>query len=144
MIFDKQNLFSDAQAITATAASTNTIDLGKTGTVMGESAPVARDMGAGMNVPLRVQVVEDFTNLTSLTIAIQTDDNEAFSSAKTVLSQTLTLAELKAGAVAGALRFVPRGVAERYVRLHYTVTGSAPNRGRITAGIVMGHQENPA
>ena len=37
MIFDKQNLFSDAQAITADAASTNVIDLGPTGTPVGGS-----------------------------------------------------------------------------------------------------------
>ena len=57
MLLDAQNLFSDAQAITATAASTNVIDTGS-----------AKDDGKGAGVPLLIQCVEDFDNLTSLTI----------------------------------------------------------------------------
>jgi hypothetical protein len=60
MIFDMQTLLSDAQAITATAASTNIIDLGPI------NAGFARDIGKGRHIPLRVQVVEAFNNLTSL------------------------------------------------------------------------------
>lgn len=142
MIFDKQNLFSEGQAITATAASTNVIDLGKTGTVAGEGAALKRDIGPGTPIPLRVQVVEGFNTLTSLGVALQVSADEAFTSPVTVNSQTLTLAELTAGAVFGGLYYVPRGTNLRYVRLNYTVTGTAPTAGKITAGIVAGHQEN--
>ncbi|WP_407027116.1 phage major capsid protein, partial [Cronobacter sakazakii] len=40
----------------------------------------AKDVGKGGDVPLLIQVVEGFNNLTSLTVAVQTDDNAAFSS----------------------------------------------------------------
>lgn len=135
MIFDQQSILSDAQAITATAASTNVIDLGPIAT------GIVRDIGKGTQTPLLIQVVESFNNLTSLTVALQTDDNEAFSSAKTVWSEVIVLASLTAGFVA-IPEFIPRGTNERYMRLNYTVTGTAPTTGKITAGITMGNQSN--
>lgn len=135
MIFDQQTLLSDAQSVLATAASTNVIDLGpiKSGLV--------RDIGKGQPIPLRIQVVETYNTLTSLTFALQVDDNEAFSSAKTVWSQVVVLADLKAGKVI-VPEWIPRGTDERYMRLNYTVTGTAPTTGKITAGVVMGAQSN--
>jgi hypothetical protein len=141
MIFDSTNLFSSAQAITATAVSTNVIDLGATGRVLGGSANLVRDIGLGQSIPLRIQVVEAFNTLTSLTVTIQVDDNEAFSSATTVGAQTIALAGLTLGAVFNGLYFVPPKTNERYVRLNYTVVGTAPTLGKITAGFVMAHQE---
>ncbi len=135
MIFDQQSILSDAQAITATAASTNVIDLGPIAT------GIVRDIGKGTQTPLLIQVVEAFNNLTSLTVALQVDDNEAFSSAKTVWSEVVVLASLTAGFVA-IPEFIPRGTNERYMRLNYTVTGTAPTTGKITAGITMGNQSN--
>ena len=135
MIFDRQSILSVAQAITATAASTNVIDLGPIAT------GIVRDIGKGTQTPLLIQVVESFNNLTSLTVALQTDDNEAFSSAKTVWSEVIVLASLTAGFVA-IPEFIPRGTNERYMRLNYTVTGTAPTTGKITAGITMGNQSN--
>ncbi|RWF70081.1 MAG: hypothetical protein EOQ34_19865 [Mesorhizobium sp.] len=135
MIFDMQTLLSDAQAITATAASTNTIDLGPIAT------GIVRDIGKGKPIPLRIQVVEAFNNLTSLTVALQTDDNTGFASAKTVWSQVVVLADLIAGKVI-VPEWIPRGTDERYMRLNYTVTGTAPTTGKITAGVVMGAQSN--
>ncbi len=38
--------------------------------------------------------------------------------------------------------YVPRGTNLRYVRLNYTLVGTAPTTGKVTAGIVAGHQEN--
>lgn len=141
MIFDTQALFSDAQAITATAASTNYYDRRAFGTVVGGSAALAPDLGKGEPLPLRVQVVEAFNNLTSLAIDIQVDDNSSFSSPTTVATETIALAALKAGKVAESLKYLPAGVTERYVRLYYTVTGTAPTTGKITAGVVAAHQE---
>ncbi|TIR84193.1 MAG: hypothetical protein E5X04_01980, partial [Mesorhizobium sp.] len=120
---------------TATAASTNTIDLGPIAT------GIVRDIGKGKPIPLRIQVVEAFNNLTSLTVALQTDDNTGFASAKTVWSQVVVLADLIAGKVI-VPEWIPRGTDERYMRLNYTVTGTAPTTGKITAGVVMGAQSN--
>lgn len=129
MIFDKEGLFSDAQAITASAASTNVID-----------NKVARDIGKGEDIPLRIQVVEAFNNLTSLDVALQIDDNEAFSSATTVITTNVLLADLVAGKVIPPCE-IPRGTKERYMRLYYTVNGSAPTTGKITAGTIAGEQD---
>ncbi|TIW56683.1 MAG: hypothetical protein E5V54_11225 [Mesorhizobium sp.] len=135
MIFDMQTLLSDAQAIVATAASANIIDLGPI------ANGIVRDIGKGKPIPLRIQVVEAFNNLTSLTIALQTDDNSGFASPKTVWSQTYVLADLIAGKVI-VPEYITRGTDERYMRLNYTVTGTAPTTGKITAGVTMGSHSN--
>lgn len=141
MIMDRTLLFSDGQAITATAASTNVVDLGATGTVYGASSPMVRDIGGGAKVPLYVGVTQSFNNLTSLTITIETDDNAGFSSATTVwTSPAYTLAQLATGAKYLLPDVLPMGTNERYVRLKYTVAGTAPTLGKITAGVVDGRQ----
>ncbi|EMA2711280.1 hypothetical protein U2H84_005186, partial [Pseudomonas aeruginosa] len=49
MLFDKKLLMSNAQAITASAASTDVIDRGDT-----------KDVGRAGDIPLCIQVVEAF------------------------------------------------------------------------------------
>jgi hypothetical protein len=143
MIFDRSLLMSNAQAITATAASTDVIDLGATGTVFGNSAALVRDVGRGYEIPLRVQVVQAFNNLTSLTVAVQCDDNSGFSSARTVAtSQAVALASLAVGYVFEEIPTFQVGTNERYVRLNYTVAGTAPTTGQITAGITLANQRS--
>jgi len=142
MIFDRTGLLSDAQAITATAASTNTIDLGATGTPYGSPSALARDIG-NAQVPLSVSVTESFNNLTSITISIQVDDNTAFSSPVTVwTSPAYTLTQLATGAKYLLPDEFPVGTNERYVRLMYTLAGTAPTLGKITAGVVAARQRN--
>lgn len=142
-IMDRTLLFSDRQAITASAASTNVVDLGETGTVYGASSAVVRDIGNGTPIPLTVAITEGFNNLTSMTIAIQVDDNAGFTSAKTVsVTPAIVLADLGAGDDVTMPDYIPRGANERYMRLYYTVTGTAPTLGKITAGVSMGNQTN--
>lgn len=129
MILDQNLILSDAQAVTASAASTNVIDLA-----------VSRDIGPGYEVPLLIQVVEDFATLTSLTIDVQTDDASNFGSAVTLASQTIAVANLKAGTKT-AIQCIPAGT-KRYLRLNYTVTGSNATAGKITAGITVGDVPN--
>lgn len=134
-ILSNQNLFSDRQALTASAASTNTIDLGPI------DAGMRRDIGPGKAIPVLLQVVEDFAAGTSVQVSLQVDDNTAFSSAKTVVqTAAIPVATLKAG-YQFHLDYIPRGTDERYMRLNYTVAGT-PTAGRITAGITVGHQTN--
>lgn len=135
MIFDKQTMFSDAQAVTATVASTNAIDLGPI------ASGLARDIGKGTPVPLLVQVVEGFTNLTSLKIDLEFDSTDTFTPDKTITLGTYLLADLVVG-MQVPYQFIPDGANMRYMRLKYTVTGTAPDAGKITAGIVMGRQTN--
>ncbi len=129
MLLDQQVLFSAAQAITATAASTNVIDTGSN-----------KDVGKYGDIPLLIQVVEGFNNLTSLTVTVQTDDNSAFSSAADVLSMTIPLASLVLGYKSPVITLPMK--MERYIRLNYTVTGTAPTTGKVTAGITGGVQTN--
>lgn len=129
MLLDQQALFSAAQAITATAASTNVIDTGSN-----------KDIGKYGDIPLLIQVVEAFNNLTSLTVTVQTDDNSAFSSAVDVLTMTIPLASLVLGYKSPVITLSMK--MERYIRLNYTVTGTAPTTGKVTAGITGGVQTN--
>jgi len=129
MLLDQQAIFSAAQAITATAASTNVIDTGSN-----------KDVGKYGDIPLLIQVVEGFNNLTSLTVTVQTDDNSAFSSAADVLSMTIPLASLVLGYKSPVITLPMK--MERYIRLNYTVTGTAPTTGKVTAGITGGVQTN--
>ena len=55
MILDRQNTVSQAQAITATAVSTDTIDLSQ-----------ARDVGVGEELKFALTIDQTFNNLTTL------------------------------------------------------------------------------
>lgn len=140
-ILSNELLFSNQQAITASAASTNIVDLGAPGTPYRAAAALNRDIGAGNPIPFSLQVEEAFNNLTSLAVALQVDDDVAFGSPKTVWTETILLADLVVGKKPN-LRNLPHGVDERYMRFYYTVTGTAPTTGKVTAGISMGVQSN--
>ena len=139
MIFSAEQLFSDDQAITANADSTNVIDLGVPGTPYDAAAALNQDIGKGAKVPLLVQVTAAFDNLTSLTINLSTGSTTALGT--TIASQTIVLADLIAGKQIN-LDFLPNGIVERYLGVEYVVTGTAPTAGTITAGITMGVQTN--
>ncbi|CAA2140457.1 Bbp16 family capsid cement protein [Hyphomicrobium sp. ghe19] len=139
MILDNQTLFSDAQAITASAASTNIIDLGPI------AVGVVRDIGKGVKIPVLLQVVEAFAaaGAGTLTFALEVDDNSSFSSPKVVAT---TPAIGKAALVPGYqvnLDYIPRGTDEKFMRLNYTVATGPMTAGKVTAGVMLGgHQTN--
>lgn len=140
MILDQTNLFSDAQVVTATAASENVIDLGATGVPQpvpqgAPSVALKRDIGKGTPIDLLVQLVADTTGTPgTLTVELQVDDNEGFASAKTVESSVMQ------GTDAGSrinMRYLPVGVDERYFRLNYVEAGGTTPSYTVTAGLVM-------
>lgn len=141
MIFSAQQLFSDNQAITGTAVSTNILDTLATGTPAHALGPLEKDLGKGTPIPISIRVTEAFDALTSLNIAVEVDDNDVFSSPKEVLSQTILLADLIVGKDTG-FQYVPRGTDERYLRLNYTVVGPGPSVGKIHAGITLGNDQS--
>lgn len=143
MISDALGTFSNNQAITATAASTSSIDLGATGTPSpGHTVALKRDIGRGNKVKIRVQVTEAFATCDSLKVAIQTDDDTAFGSATTVLeTEAIAVASLTIGYVFN-LEYLPRNTDERYLRLYYTVAGSDATLGKIWAAVVEEAQDN--
>lgn len=122
MLLDQKNVFSDAQAITADAVSTNVIDLGVAG------------RGPGNNLNLIVQIVEAFNTLTSLGIQLQSSVDEAFTSPKNHQLVTEVLANLTLGKKID-LGSLPDGTL-RYVRLNYDVTGTNPTLGKVTSALL--------
>ena len=129
--------------LSASAASTNVIDLRAAGIPYGNDVAVSRDLGI-FDIPLRIQVTTAFATLTSLKVAVQVDDNSSFSSATTVLeTETIAAATLVAGYQFNIDKF-PLKTSERYVRLYYTVAGSDATAGAITAGVVAANQQDLA
>ena len=115
MILDEQGLFSNQQKITATAVSTNVLDLGK------------REISFGTPVEVFIQVTETFNNLTSLSIKVQTAIDEAFTTPVDLVEHSILLAKLTKGTVS-TIKFLPQGNLG-FMRLKYTVTGTAPTTG---------------
>lgn len=119
MLLDKTLVFSEEQAITASAASTNIIDQKAAGDAYGALWLVAK-------------VTADFATLTSLTIGVQTDSASNFSKAVTLASSgAVAAAALKEGEYVCCFR-LPAD-CKRYIRLYYTVGGSNATAGKINA-----------
>lgn len=141
MILDTSLLLSDGQAVTVSAPSTNVIDLGATGTPFGANAALVRDIGRGAELDLAVAVTQAFAGLTSLQVAVQVSpDNATWT---TVASgPAVPLASLVAGYQFKVPGSIEEGSNARYLRLSYTVTGSAATAGKVTAAIVASRQTN--
>lgn len=115
---DNDNVMSDEQAVTASAASTDVIDLGAAG------ASNARDLRLVVDVTEAVTASGGAT----VTFQLQTDSVSGFGSVQTLVE---TAAIGKATLVAGYRAWeitLPKDVL-RYVRVYYSV-GSGP----LTAG----------
>lgn len=139
MILSANQLFSDDQAITATADSTNVIDLGVPGTPFDAAATLNQDIGKGAGIPILVQVTADFNTLTSLDISISTGATTALGTK--IVTQVIPLADLVAGKQMSVV-VLPNDITERYLGIEYVVVGTNPTLGNVTAGICMGVQTN--
>lgn len=136
MILSEQQLFSDGQVATATAASTNIIDLGATGTVLKGSTALTRDIGKGRPIPIVVEVTAASGTSPTLDVAVQMDTVENFASPTAVGPAPTQMTA--AGRV--TLYVLPEQITERYLRLNYTIGGTSPSF-TIDAGIVLADQE---
>ena len=126
MLLDQNAMLSQAQAVSATAASTNTIDL----TAAGNAVPGSLFFVA--------QVDTAFTGEGSLKIALQTSDSSAFSNATELLGTTYSASLLgTAGQLLCAVP-VPAGL-KRYVRAYYTV--SSVSGGKLTCFLTDGVEQ---
>lgn len=142
MLTSEQQLFSDAQAVTTSAASTNLIDLGATGTVLCAPAALVRDIAKGKPIPIYVRhLVAAGGTSPTFQVQVQIDTDSGFGSATTVATS-----ESVAGAAAGQEQYVdvylPEGTNERYLRLNYVTGGTTPTH-TVEAGIVMAKSSNP-
>ena len=133
MILDKQNLFSEDQAITVTAVSTNIIDLGNDDALVQALNE--------KNATILCQVTETFEGGTSVKASLYKDNDVAFGSA-TLVQETdaIALASLVAGYKFPLGRILPL-MDEQYLRMTYTVVGTM-SAGKIMAGLILDDQTN--
>lgn len=138
-LFDNAGLFSENQAVTATAASTNSIDMQAMGTPAGALGALVLDAGLS-EIPILVQVTQTFAALTSLVVSVEMDDNSSFSTPTTIArSEAIPAASLVAGYKFRLPASIPEGATERYIQLRYTVAGVNATAGTIFAGVVASH-----
>lgn len=125
-MMDANLLFSDAQAVTATADSTNKIDSLKAGDAI---AP-----GARLLVQTQTAATDSGSDAT-LQVELKTSDDD---STYTSLINTGALA-FAAFSPVGTVIFdgvIPNGV-KRYLKLVYTVASGPLTAGKFDAGIVL-------
>lgn len=116
MLTDIQATLSDAQALTATADSTNYYDSG---------SAYDWSRGQAMGVLVTVGVAADITTGDeTYRFQVETDDNTSFSSATVIADKTVAAANLTVGDKV-ILPF--HGDAERYVQVVYTLGGTTPS-----------------
>lgn len=133
-ILDANLVLSNAQAITVDAISENVIRVPEAGVVPLESAQMSQQWGAGVPLPMLVQVVTTFAGLTSLAVTLETSNNADLSSATVMARSAVILAaDLVAGKNIG-LDYFPDVPLQDYVGLRYDVTGTA-TAGAITAAV---------
>lgn len=136
MPYDALLMFSDKQAITAAAVSTNTLDNGP------RSIKPTSQTGVGFpqvhstnDAKIVGKITTAFAGATAMTVALEgSNDNSTFA---VIASTTLAAADLTAGKEFGIE--VPRIHKYRYERLQYTPTGTV-TAGNITAGYADGYQ----
>lgn len=138
MLLDKGLMFSEAQAVTASAASSDTVDLGPL-----HSGNTVRDIGVGTPVEFFVQVGKEAkagVEGTTVKISLQTAKSSNFAEATEVLqSSELPVATLKSGYRYAAV--LPQGI-QRYLRVNYTVDKGPLTGGEFTAGLVLSTDAN--
>ena len=123
-------MFSQDQAVTVTAVSTN---------VLAIQPNAGDDSAPGTPKNLRIQVTEDFADCTSIAVSVETSDTEVFTVAtELVASAAVPVASLVAGMVF-SIRYLPYG-CKKFVRLKYTVVGTA-TAGTVKAGLVVNQQD---
>lgn len=131
MYLDKQAEFSDAQAVTASAISTNVVDL-FAGTASGAVNNTLRDIGTGEDVYLvvSVDVAATAAGAATVTVTLESDSTADLATSATVhaSSKAFALAEMTAGARLMAIK-LPAGSYERYLGVRFTVA-----TGPLTAG----------
>lgn len=133
MILDNNLYFSDAQAVTAAAGSTNTIDFGS----------VAQDLGVGDDLYVFVTVdvaLTDSGSDSSVTVALEGDSTTTFTpDGSTTLFTIPALAPVGSKFFAKLQPGIASGVdalAYQFARLKYTPNNGNLTTGSFTAGIV--------
>ena len=126
MITDALLRVSEDQAVTSTAVSTNTVDLG-----------TARDIGEGTPLYMNFAVTEAFANGTSITFEVITSASANLSTPTVIGSSTAVVTAALTLGKNVVVRLNPDigGKGQRYLGARYTVAGTM-NAGKVTADIV--------
>jgi hypothetical protein len=128
-ILDKHNEFSDAQAVTSTAISTNVIDLG-------DDVTTRNIGGSGLYlVVITNTTCTDSSSDATLAVTLESDSDSGLSTSVTTHYSTGAIA-FAGFATAGtvlALVEVPYGDYERYVGVRYTVASGPLTAGKFDA-----------
>lgn len=144
MYTDKENRFSDAQAVTASAIS-SVIDLGATGNVQGirVSPALSRTFGEGEELDLVIQVDEDATAAGAATVVFTLESDDQADLAGTPTVHLTSPAVAKAALVEGYQWRVtlPKGIYKRYLGVRYTVATGPLTAGKFTAFLTLDSQE---
>lgn len=142
MILDKQEEFSDSQAVTVTAISTNVIDL-----TQGTTGLTTIDIGTGESVQLVIQVDTAATAAGAATVqfSLESDSTTDLATSPTVhwQSSAIAIATLVAGYEVARLKLpsLP-GPYERYLGVRYTVATGPLTAGAFSAFLVKDSQAN--
>lgn len=135
MILDHNLIFSEAQAVTDDAYSTNYWDKGAAGNL-------------GKDPWLVVRVTEAFVSAGGATLQIElrtsagltgSDLNSSY--VKLLISKAFTVAQLAVDTVIWKVR-IPKGLL-RYTQLYYEAATSTFSAGKVTAAIVPDVEDRP-
>ncbi len=128
MFIDAQLLFSDAQAVTAAAGSTNTVDLG-----------VASDIGTGEDLYLvsvcDVAMTDGAGNTYPLVVALEGDSTTTFTPDGTQDMFTFPAASAAGTTKIAKLSPGSAPLQYQYIRVKYTPTGGNLTGGSFTTFI---------
>ncbi len=126
MILDAHNEFSDAQAVTSTAISTNVIDTGGDSTLKQLGGP-----GAVYLVVKTQTTATDSGSDATLAVTLESDSTADLATSATVHASSGTLAFADFATAGTTLMAVqlPQDAYERYLGVRYTVAS-----GPLTAG----------
>jgi hypothetical protein len=132
MFIDKNLQVSNAQAVTATAASTDVIDFGQANPNVG--------MDDRSSMAITVDAAATAVGDATVTFAVQDSaDNVTFADV------SVSAAIGKAALVAGYQHIIPMPTKlRRYCRVNYTVATGPLTAGAFSAQVVSGSQQNVA
>jgi hypothetical protein len=137
MIRDQELMFSDAQALTATAISTNVVDLAPLGGV--PTANLIRDIGAGEPMLLHIvspTALDSAGEAATLTINLESDDNAALSSPTVHWTSGALTEAIVSAAGWEIIVAVPPSAYQRFLGVRYTVGTENFTSGTISATLV--------
>ena len=138
MITDAENTLSASQVVTASAVSTNTLDLGPGAT---------RDIGSGEELNVYINVEQTVTAAGAATVNFQLITSAAANlSSPTIIGQTDAIPKASLPAGTEIVIPVPRSLinklGQRYFGLQYTVTTGPLTAGIFSAGVVIDAPDN--